>query len=319
MTEEEFRNGTGAAKAAPDGDTIRRKIGEVTATAADPGNAHADHYMRGMANGLILAQSIANDIEPSYIEADVVFDYMAEADKTCSIVFNPQNVDRDNLLSILKAIAGSADELNFMKKLFFRGKTPAELDMPQPTPAESVAVEFDPKTVSDAEVNLLHGLIGVITEAGEMAEVLIRRLETGVFDPVNVFEEAGDVHWYQARILRGLKANFDQLGKMNIDKLRGRHGTTFNVERDWNRDLQAERKGLEQAAAPLFEAAEDWPDAPLPDDGTVDRLATLHESGRAAVRATMGDEPGKLLREPTKAPEGRRNPHDSRFKPPGFA
>lgn len=47
-----------------------------------------------------------------------------------------------------------------------------------------------------------------------------------------------------------------------------------------------------------------------------DRLATLHESGRAGVRAAMGE---KLLREPSKAPEGRRNPHDSRFKPPGFA
>lgn len=314
MTEEEFRNGTGAGKAAPDGDTIRRKIGEVTATAEAPGNAHADHYMRGMANGLILARSIANDIEVSYIEADVVFDYMTEADKTCSIVFNPQNVDRANLLAILKAIAGSADELNFMKKLFFRGKTPAELDMPQPTPAESVAVEFDPVNSSEAEVNLLHGLIGVITEAGEMAEVLIRRLETGVFDPVNVFEEAGDVHWYQARILRGLKANFDQLGKMNIDKLRGRHGTTFNVERDWNRDLATERAKLEEAAAPLFEhAAEDWPDAPLPEPepgpDPVDVLRQRAERGRADVRRAQGDE------EPTKAPPAP----GTRFKPQGFA
>lgn len=267
MTEEEFRNGTGAAQPAP------------------------------------------------------AFDYMAEADKTCSIVFNPQNVDRANLLAILKGIAGRADELNFMKKLFFRGKTPEELEMPQPTHEESVAVQFDPMHASEAEVNLLHGLIGVITEAGEMAEVLIRRIETGRFDPINVFEEAGDVHWYQARILRGLKTNFDMLGRGNIDKLRGRHGETFNVDRDWNRDLNAERSKLEESAAPLFEAG-DWPDAPLPepepitDDGTADRLRTLHEEGRAGVRAAMGD---KLLREPSKAPDRPANPHDGRFKPQGFA
>lgn len=103
-------------------------------------------------------------------------------------------------------------------------------------------------------------------------------------------------------------------------------------------DLKAEiARQLERIEAPLFnqrgdligaadevpmthaEVHGDWPDAPLPDDGTADRLATLHESGRAAVRATMTEEPDKLLREPSKAPEGRRNPHDSRFKPQGFA
>lgn len=261
MTEEEFRNGTGAAKA---------------------------------------------------------FDYMAEADKTCSIVFNPQNVDRANLLAILKGIAARADELNFMKKLFFRGKTPEELEMPQPSHDESVAIDFDPMHASEAEVNLLHGLIGVITEAGEMAEVLIRRLETGRFDPINVFEEAGDVHWYQARILRGLKTNFDMLGRGNIDKLRGRHGETFNIERDWNRDLDAERSKLEEAA-PLFdldkEAAHvedmldgDLPPEPIADDGTADKLRTLHECGRAAVRASMAEGLPKAPPAP-----------GTRYKPDGFA
>jgi predicted HAD superfamily Cof-like phosphohydrolase len=68
------------------------------------------------------------------------------------------------------------------------------------------------------------------------------------------------------------------------------------------------------------ECAEDWPDAPLPepitDDGTADRLRQLHEEGRAGVRAAMGE---KLLREPSKAPDRPANPHDGRFKPQGFA
>lgn len=104
-------------------------------------------------------------------------------------------------------------------------------------------------------------------------------------------------------------------------------------------DLKAEiARQLERIEAPLFNQrgdmigatdevpmthaevhGEDWPDAPLPEDGTRDRLATLHESGRAAVRASMAEEPAKLLREPTKAPERPANPHDRRFKPDGFA
>jgi len=52
------------------------------------------------------------------------------------------------------------------------------------------------------------------------------------------------------------------------------------------------------------------------DDGTMDRLRTLHESGRAAVRAAMGE---SLLREPSKAPVERDYAPDPRFKPRGFA
>lgn len=92
-------------------------------------------------------------------------------------------------------------------------------------------------------------------------------------------------------------------------------------------DLKAEiARQLERIEAPLFNQRGQLigPHDEVPatyaevhgDDDTRDRLATLHESGRAAVRDSMGD---KLLREPSKAPEGRRNPHDSRFKPPGFA
>lgn len=44
-------------------------LDNVTAIAVDPGNAGVDEYMRGMANGLLLAQSIFKDTEPKYISA----------------------------------------------------------------------------------------------------------------------------------------------------------------------------------------------------------------------------------------------------------
>lgn len=52
--------------------TIEQKVkalDDVTAVATSHGNAYADEYMRGMANGLLLAQSIFKGEEPKYLEA----------------------------------------------------------------------------------------------------------------------------------------------------------------------------------------------------------------------------------------------------------
>ena len=106
-------------------------------------------------------------------------------------------------------------------------------------------IEFGPH-----EVNVLHGLVGVITEAGEMAEALMRWLDTGKIDAVNVNEESGDVLWYIVRGLRGIDRSLEHCMKTNVDKLHGRHGEAFDPFRDANRDLEAERARLEQAEAP---------------------------------------------------------------------
>jgi hypothetical protein len=47
--------------------TAIEKLNDVTAIATDPGNAGANDYLRGMANGLILAKSIFDGVEPEYI------------------------------------------------------------------------------------------------------------------------------------------------------------------------------------------------------------------------------------------------------------
>lgn len=47
-----------------------KQLDDVTAVAVHPGNAMANDYMRGMANGLILAQSVFSDKEPEYINPD---------------------------------------------------------------------------------------------------------------------------------------------------------------------------------------------------------------------------------------------------------
>jgi hypothetical protein len=47
-----------------------KALDDVTAVAIDPGNALASDYMRGMANGLLLAQSIFSGNDPQFLDAE---------------------------------------------------------------------------------------------------------------------------------------------------------------------------------------------------------------------------------------------------------
>lgn len=190
------------------------------------------------------------------------FDYMAECDKTCSTVFRPENVEVLDMRHVLMGVVGFCEDLNLIKKLLFRGKTREELNFPpaeKPTVGELIEGLQAVNAWSPADIDILHGAVGVITEAGEVAEYLLTFLAGNGFDRVNVMEEAGDVSWYVVRSLRGIGLTLDQSNRANIDKLRGRHGEAFDVFRDANRDLNAEHSKLEDA----FEAAK--PEAPLFD------------------------------------------------------
>lgn len=176
------------------------------------------------------------------------FDYMAECDKTCSTVFRPEQVEVMDLRHVLMGVAGFANDLNLIKKLLFRGKTRDELNFPpaeKPTLNELIEGLSAINAWSPADIDVLHGAIGIITEAGEIAEYLLKWAEGNPFDRVNVLEESGDVSWYVVRTLRGIGVTLDASNRANIDKLRGRHGAAFDVFRDANRDLNAEHSKLE--------------------------------------------------------------------------
>lgn len=191
------------------------------------------------------------------------FDYMAECDKTCSTVFRPEQVEVLDMRHILMGVAGFAEDLNLVKKLLFRGKTREELNF-GPFDKPSVADIIEGLTAegkwSPADIDTLHGAVGVITEAGEVAEYLLKFLEGKPFDKVNVMEEAGDLNWYVVRSLRGIGVTREHCDQANINKLHGRHGDAFDVFRDANRNLSAEHAKLEDA----FKGAA--PDAPLFDN-----------------------------------------------------
>lgn len=94
---------------------------------------------------------------------------------------------------------------------------------------------------------LLHGAIGLCTEAGELQDALKKHLIYGKsLDVVNVLEEAQDCLWYLAVILHACGSSFEDAFERNIAKLHARFPDKFTEDKALNRDLDAEREALEK-------------------------------------------------------------------------
>ncbi len=230
-------------------------INDVAAIQARPENAHYDDYMRGMANGLILAQSIVNNDEPKYVEADKIarFDYVAEATLTLSNQFHGDMVAKFRFNRALDDSIGALRSLDLIKKTLFYGKDNSLAgyygNSPSYAPescallANGLALESN-LLVSDAE-NFIHGIIGLATEAGELLELLRDTLNGKPLDKPNLKEEVGDGKWYMAILAKvgGFMWGDDE--KVNIAKLRKRFPDRFTEHDANNRNLAAERVILE--------------------------------------------------------------------------
>lgn len=99
---------------------------------------------------------------------------------------------------------------------------------------------------SEENQRLLHGGIGLATEAGEFLDALKKHIFYGKeMDKVNLREELGDIFWYCAIIADQLEIDFAEVMERNITKLKARYGEKFSEMKATTRDLDTERKILE--------------------------------------------------------------------------
>ena len=99
-------------------------------------------------------------------------------------------------------------------------------------------------TIGQHNEDLLHGAIGVATEAGELLDAVKKHLYYGrVLDIHNLHEEIGDVMWYLAVLAEWSGADLGELMEANIAKLRVRYPEKFSdvVVRDTQRELEGIR------------------------------------------------------------------------------
>lgn len=112
---------------------------------------------------------------------------------------------------------------------------------------ESADFEAIGQRMSQPEnIRLLHAAIGLATEAGEVQDQLKKAIFYGKpLDKVNLAEELGDIFWYMAIMADALGVDFDSIQNKNIAKLKARYGAKFTEAAALNRDLDTERKILE--------------------------------------------------------------------------
>jgi len=114
--------------------------------------------------------------------------------------------------------------------------------------------EHDPSKYADIsfrfgarEAQMLHHVLGLGTEAGEVQDAFKRHIFYGTpLDRVNIIEECGDVLWYLSGLLDAVDSNMAEAMTKNIAKLRSRFPGKFNNEAAQVRDLPAERAVLEE-------------------------------------------------------------------------
>lgn len=105
------------------------------------------------------------------------------------------------------------------------------------------------RTCAKLDSNLddnLHMTLGLVTEAGEIADVFKKHIAYNKdIDWVNVKEEIGDLMWYVANICNINGWDLREILDTNINKLIARYPNKFDTDKAINRNLDVERKILE--------------------------------------------------------------------------
>jgi len=108
--------------------------------------------------------------------------------------------------------------------------------------AEEAGEEYNVLNVSP---NLIHAALGIASESGELFEEYFNAsLEGREVNKVNLAEEAGDIMWYLAMLLREVDVSFEDVAAKNIAKLQKRFPDKFSKDNALNRDLDEEQKVL---------------------------------------------------------------------------
>ena len=103
--------------------------------------------------------------------------------------------------------------------------------------------------ISKVDPDIVHGIIGCVTESGEMMDALKKATFYGKeFDLVNLKEEMGDLMWYLALLCYATNTDFKDIQAMNLQKLHARYEKKkFDEDDCEHRDLEKERSILEDS------------------------------------------------------------------------
>lgn len=156
-------------------------------------------------------------------------------------------VNTDELNNLLSNFIVAGNALDKVKKNVFYGKE-IKYDPNQPISTEGFTTNPNLlKTTTNIDPRHFHAIIGILTEATELAEALTESInENKQLDAVNIFEEIGDIMWYIAIAMDSMNGDLENILTTNIKKLKLRYPDKFTAKAAIDRDLKSERELLEQ-------------------------------------------------------------------------
>lgn len=89
----------------------------------------------------------------------------------------------------------------------------------------------------DARQHLINGVLGLVGEAGEVADLVKKHYyQDGRRLDEHLLEELGDVLWYIAEIASAMGYDLDDVAYQNVAKLRRRYPDGFEADRSLHRE-----------------------------------------------------------------------------------
>lgn len=188
-------------------------------------------------------------------------DYINEAVQTKSDQFHGELVSTSHVIGVVVGCIAYLQELDKIKKALFYGRQFEHPDRHGEN-VESTEMFASLGGTREQDIDVVHAILGKATEAGELLEALKLAIDGKPIDRTNLMEELGDGQWYDAILANALGFTFEEVQKINIEKLRARFPDKFTEFDAKNRDLSAERKVLDGVTATAAKPAEAAPTAP---------------------------------------------------------
>lgn len=151
---------------------------------------------------------------------------------------HPTTVFAQDLLAYIRA----ARVLDRWKSLVIYGKPKDEAKF-EPLPADELidGIKWD-----NADPVVTHALLGVATEGGELAELLLWHM-CGISNEeltTGLLEETGDIDWFQELLANRTGLSVDLARSMNIAKLQKRYKEKYSQTEAVDRNDKAPANGL---------------------------------------------------------------------------
>ena len=211
----------------------------------------AIYYKNGGMNELIADaenEEKAHSIVTALNQRSPVF--IADALTTCSPMFHGDMVSDLEFRAGINECIDCLSRLDRIKKSLFYGR-----DNNLISDGENDASDIPDKIGNDraVAVDIIHAILGLATEAGELLEALRSYYNGDPVDWVNLMEETGDGFWYAALLAHRGDFTFEEVQNVIISKLRARFPEKFKAADANERNLIAERAILEDGLNPLVE------------------------------------------------------------------